>query len=130
MGLDNGICIRRDSAPECASKIFHEEEWEKKYGAIDAAYWNKCRNVRNIIFDLFYIPFDDYFEANMTADDVKQVIAELKKLNKVNYQNKGDCNWDWKTFKRLNRRNIKRMKRLVRLMKKYPKMEVYFYDSW
>ena len=66
----------------------------------------------------------------MTADDVKQVIAELKKLNKVNYQNNGGCIWDWETFKRLNRRNIKRMKRLVKLMRKYPKMEVYFYDSW
>lgn len=130
MGLDNGICIRRNTAPERASKIFHEEVWEKKYGSIDVAYWRKCWNVRNIIFNLFYIPFDDCFEADMTVDDVKRVIAELKKLNKVNYQNKGDCIWDWETFKCLNRRNIKRMKRLVKLMRKYPNMEVYFYDSW
>ena len=130
MGLDNGINIRRNSAPECASNMFHEEEWEKKYGSIDVAYWRKCWNVRNIIFDLFNVPFNDCFEANMTADDVKRVIVELKKLNKNNYQNNGGCIWEWKEFKHINRRNIKQLKRLVRLMHKYPAMEAYFYDSW
>ena len=130
MGLDNGICIRRDSAPECASKIFHEEEWEKKYGSIDVAYWRKCWNVRNIIFDLLDITDFNDSETTITVDDVKRVIAKLKKLNKNNYQDGGGCIWLWSEFKRLNCRNIKQLKRLVRLMHKYPAMEVYFYDSW
>ena len=130
MGLDNGINIRRNTAPECASKIFHEEEWKKKYSHIDVAYWRKCWNVRNIIFDLLDITDFNDSETTMTIDDVKRVIAELKNFNKNNYQDGGGCIWLWNEFEYINRRNIKQLKRLVRLMHKYPKMEVYFYDSW
>lgn len=130
MGLDNGIVIRRNTAPECASKIFHEEEWEKKYNHIDVAYWRKCWNVRNRVFDLLEIEDFNDSETTMTADDVKRVIAELRKLNSANYCDRGDCIWDWGDFKRISRRNIRALKQLARLMKKYPNMEVYFYDSW
>lgn len=130
MGLDNGINIRRNTAPECASKIFHEEEWEKKYNHIDVAYWRKCWNVRGIIFELLEIYDFNDSQTPMTADDVKRVVAELKKLNSVNYRDDGNCIWDWDDFKRINCRNIKALKQLVKLMKKYPTMEVYFYDSW
>ena len=130
MGLDNGIAIRRNTAPECASKIFHEEEWEKKYNHIDIAYWRKCWNVRNRVFDLLVIEDFNDSETTMTIDDVKRVIAELRKLNSANYYDGGGCIWNWHEFKRINRRNVKALKQLVKLMKKYPNMEVYFYDSW
>ena len=130
MGLDNGIVIRRDTAPEYASDIFHEEGCEKKYNHIDVAYWRKCWNVRNIVFELLEIEDFNDSETAMTADDVKRVIAELRKLNLANYCDRGDCIWDWNEFKRINRRNIKNLKRLARLMRKEPTMEVYFYDSW
>ena len=130
MGLDNGINIRRNTAPERASKIFHEEEWEKKYNHIDVAYWRKCWNVRNIVFELLEIEDFNDSETTMTADDVERVVAELRKLNSANFCDRGDCIWDWDEFKYSNRRNIKNLKRLARLMRKEPTMEVYFYDSW
>lgn len=130
MGLDNGIIIRRSTAPECASKMFHEKTWQKINSYIDVAYWRKCWNVRNIIFDLLYIEYFNDSETAMTKKDVKRVIAELKKLNSKNFCDRGDCAWEWKDFKRSNHRNIKALKQLVRLMKKCPTMEVYFYDSW
>ena len=130
MGLDSGINIRRNTAPERASKIFHEEEWKKKYNHIDVAYWRKCWNVRNIVFELLDIEDFNDSETTMTADDVERVVAELRKLNSANFCDDGDCIWDWDDFKRFNRRNIKNLKRLARLMRKEPTMEVYFYDSW
>lgn len=130
MGLDNGISIRRNTAPESASKIFHEEEWAKKYNYIEVAYWRKCWNVRNIVFELLEIYDFNDSQTMMTADDVKRVIAELRKLNSANFCDDGDCIWDWDEFKRINRRNIKALKRLAKLMKKCPDIEVYFYDSW
>ena len=129
MGLDNGVVIRRNTAPECVSKIFHEEEWDKVNSYIDVAYWRKCWNVRNIIFDLLYIEYFNDSETNMSRNDVKRVIAELKKLNSKNFCDRGDCIWEWEDFKRSNRRNIKNLRKLARLMRKYPGMEVYFYDS-
>ena len=66
----------------------------------------------------------------MTADDVVRVIAELKKFNRDNYCDCGDCIWEWEDFKRQNKKNIAAPKRLVRLMKKNDCIEVYFYDSW
>lgn len=130
MGLDNGVVIQRNTAPKCASKIFHEEEWKKVNSYIDVAYWRKCWNVRNIIFDLLHIEDFNDSQTNMTRNDVKRVIAELKKLNSKNFCDCGDCIWEWEDFKRINRRNIHRLRKLARLMRKYPGMEVYFYDSW
>ena len=130
MGLDNGVVIRRDTAPKCASKIFHEKPWKMKYNHIDVAYWRKCWNVRHIIFDLLYIEYFNDSETAMTRKDVKRVIAKLKKLNSKNFCDHGDCTWEWEDFKRINRRNIKRLRKLARLMRKYPDMGVFFYDSW
>ena len=130
MGLDNGIAIRRATAPADVAKIFQEKEWEKKYNHIDVAYWRKCWNVRNIVFDLLEIDDFNDSQTTMTADDVERVIAELRKLNSANYYDGGGCICNWHEFKRINSRNIKALKQLVKLMKKYPDMEVYFYDSW
>ena len=94
------------------------------------AYWRKCWNVRNIVFELLEIYDFNDSQTTMTADDVKRVVAELRKLNSANYRDRGDCIWDWDEFKRSNRRNIKNLKRLARLMRKEPTVEVYFYDSW
>lgn len=94
------------------------------------AYWRKCWNVRNIIFELLGIEEFNDSQTTMTADDVERVVAELKKLNSKNFCDRGDCIWDWDEFKYSNRRNIKNLKRLARLMRKEPTMEVYFYDSW
>ena len=130
MGLDNGISIRRESAPAEALAIF-DDEISKKHGySPDVAYWRKCWNVRNIIFEILYIEDFNDSQTTMGVEDVKRVIAELRKLNRKNYCDRGDCIWDWDEFKQSNRRNIKNLRKLVRLMRKYPAMEVYFYDSW
>ena len=108
-----------------------DDEVSKKYNYDPSvAYWRKCWNVRNIIFDLLYIEDFNDSETNMTRNDVKRVIAELKKLNSANFRDRGDCIWEWEDFKCSKRRNIHRLRKLVRLMRKYPDMEVYFYDSW
>ena len=36
----------------------------------------------------------------------------------------------WNEYKKMNGRHIRQLKYLVRLMKRYPELEVYFYDSY
>lgn len=97
---------------------------------LSVAYWRKCWNVRNIFFDLLnIIDFNDSM-TTMSADDIKRIIVELKKLNSKNFQDRGYCIWDWKEFRKINHRNIKALKKCIKMMKKSPTMEIYFYDSW
>ena len=130
MGLDNGIQIRRKTATKEALIAFDDEMCLKYNYDPSVAYWRKCWNVRNIVFELLEIDDFNDSETTMTADDVERVAAELKKLNSKNFCDCGDCIWDWDEFKHINRRNIKNLKRLARMMRKEPTMEVYFYDSW
>ena len=130
MGLDNGICIRRDSAPITALALFDDEVSKKYNYNPNVAYWRKCWNVRNIVFGLLDIDEFNDSETPMSAEDVTRIITELKKFNRNNYLDCGDCIWEWDEFKQINKRNISALKRLVRLMKKNDNIEVYFYDSW
>ena len=130
MGLDNGIQIRRKTATKEALVAFDDEMCLKYNYDPSVAYWRKCWNVRNIVFELLEIEDFNDSQTTMTADDVERVVAELRKLNSANFCDRGDCIWYWDDFKRFNRRNIKNLKRLARLMRKEPTMEVYFYDSW
>ena len=130
MGLDNGIVIRRETAPDNASKIFNEQEWAKKYEFIEVAYWRKCWNVRQVILDTLYQIFIDEYRVSMSFEDLNNVICSLKKMKKSNWCDYGGCIWEWKEFKSIQKRNIKALKKLRRLMKKYDHIEVYFYDSY
>lgn len=130
MGLDNGICIKRDTVSTKAQLAF-DQEWTLAYGYdLGVAYWRKCWNIRNIVFDICNIEeFNDSCTI-LSIEQIKEIIKELKSMNKYNYCDRGDCIWDWEDFKRNNKKNIAALKQLIKFMKETPTMEVYFYDSW
>lgn len=110
---------------------FDDKEWRVRCNYdIEVAYWRKCWNVRDAIFDILDIKEPNDSVTPMTAEDVEQVIARLKRFTRDNYDYYGGTIWDWIDFKKINKRNISRLKKLLRLMKKYDNIEVVFYDSW
>ena len=132
MGLDNGIVIKRRTDLPAAAFAYFDEEWRAKNNYdLEIAYWRKCWNIRNIIFDLLNIEDFNDSQTAMTIEDVDAVIAALCKINKKNWLEYGSTIWEWKEFKSIQRRNIRNLRRLHRMMKKKPDVfEVYFYDSW
>ena len=132
MGLDNGIEIKRRADLPTAAFAYFDEEWRAKHKCdLEVAYWRKCWNVRNIIFDVLSIENFNDSQTTMTIEDVDAVITALCKINKKNWLDRGSTIWEWKEFKNIQRRNIRNLRRLRRMMKKKPDVfEVYFYDSW
>ena len=132
MGLDNGIDVKiNDKIPGYAFKCFYSE-WRNKYKLdLQVAYWRKCWNVRNMIIETLNIKEVNDSRTTMSIDDVDKVIKMLKRINKKNWLDYGECFWDWKDFKYNNNRNVKNLKLLRKFMKRNPKVfEVYFYDSY
>ena len=109
-----------------------DKDWHAKYEYdLDVAYWRKCWNIRSIIYHVLGAREDNDCQIPMTREDVLVIIAELKQINGKNwYDLPGDSIWSWTEFKDQHKNNIANLKKLARWMKKYPNMEVYFYDSW
>jgi hypothetical protein len=134
MGLDNGIEIKRkDNLPNCV--LCFEEEWRKKYGYdLEVAYWRKCWNVRDIIFDVLRRGDDNNSVIDITREEVLEIIRRLE--NDLHYFDSLEeeawrsCIWGWNDFRRIQKHNIKNLKKLARMMKRHPEIEVIFYDSY
>jgi hypothetical protein len=133
MGLDNGITVRRkDNLPNCV--LCFEEEWRKKYGYdLEVAYWRKCWNVRNIIFDVLRRGDDNDNIIDITREELVEIIHRLEDdLHYFDFLEGewGGCIWEWNEFRRFHKWNLKYLKKLARMMKRHPEIEVIFYDSY
>lgn len=128
MGLDNGILVRKN---DTVNKLFivNKNCLYDYTDSFEIAYWRKCWNVRTDIFDITESWANDNFYTPLDRDDICNIIKLLKSYNKKTWD-RGDSIWTWKEHKRCNRRHIRYLRRLARLMKKYPDLEVYFYDSY
>ena len=73
----------------------------------------------------------DAYKVKLTIDNIKAIRKLLKTYNFKNWEYgwQGSI-WEWHEHKPHNRRHIRNLKKLVRIMKKYPDLEVYFYDSY
>lgn len=96
---------------------------------MEIAYWRKCWNVRGAIADAIG-GIHDNGVTSLSREDVLAIIKELKKFNKKNWDNDGGSIWEWSEIKKIHRGCLRRLRRLARLMKRYPDIEVYFYDSY
>jgi hypothetical protein len=133
MGLDNGIEIRRkDNLPNCVL-CFDNDESRKRYNYdLEVAYWSKCWNVRNIIFDVLRRGDDNDGVINVTREELIEIIHRLE--DGLHYSDFlegewGGCIWDWNEFRYIQKQNMKNLKKLARMMKRHPEIEIYFYDS-
>ena len=131
MGLDNGLCIRRN---ETSMSIYNkikcfEEEWMKEYQYdFEICYWRKCWNIRALIFECIG-SCDNDGEIQVKREDIPNIIEILKSLNEKNWYDYGSSIWEYKEQKPHIKRQIKNLKKVYRLMGKYD-LEVYFYDSY
>lgn len=131
MGLDNGICIRRN---EKSMNIYDklkrfEDDWdqEHKYD-FEVCYWRKCWNIRALIFK----SLDDVKDEGYTSiehEDIPKIMAVLKSLNKDNWTDFGSCIWEWEEQEEYNEHYIENLKYLYDLMAEHD-LDVYFYDSY
>lgn len=128
MGLDNGIIVKKT---ELTKRLFKVKKncFYEYIDDFEIAYWRKCWNVRTDIFDITRGWNNDQSYTALDRDDLYNIIKLLKSYNKKTWDS-GDSIWTWKEHKRCNRRHIRYLRRLARLMKKYPDLEVYFYDSY
>ena len=132
MGLDNGICVKRN---EKSMAIYNklqrfEESWDKEHKYdFEIAYWRKCWNVRSRIIWCLGCGEDDGC-TTIQRDDIPKIISELQSFNAKNWnEDSWGSIWDWDEQKPHMKRYIKNLKYLYRLMSKYD-LDVYFYDSY
>lgn len=102
----------------------------KYSNAYELCYWRKCWNVRGIIFDIVHPKADNDTTTILTADQLLEIAAALKKLNKNTWYEGAGSIWSWEEARRGIKKDIKNLKRAAKIKKKYPHTEIYFYDSW
>ena len=134
MGLDNGINIVRN---DYSNKIKALERFTVSYDRhkeypFEVCYWRKCWNVRADILNIVDQGDAEQYRFYLDISAIKDIIKVFKSYNRKNWQFGGfrGSIWEWFEYKKLNRRHIRNLKRLARIMKKYPDLEVYFYDSY
>lgn len=134
MGLDNGIDIVRNSYSNKikALKRFTSPYDKDKTYPFEVCYWRKCWNVRGDILDIVGVENECQYQFALDVPMIEEIIKVLKFYNKKTWEYGGwsGSTWEWFEYKKANRRHICNLKRLVRIMKKYPELEVYFYDSY
>lgn len=131
MGLDNGLCIRRNEASmgiynklKCfESKLAKEYQWD-----FEICYWRKCYNIRSLIFSCIG-SCDNDGEIPIQREDIPKIISALKSLNAKNWEYEGGSIWTYEEQEPHIKQQIKDLKRVYKLMGKYD-LEVYFYDSY
>ena len=133
MGLDNGIDIVRNSYSnkiKALKRFTISYDRNKKY-PFEICYWRKCWNVRRDILNIVDQSDTEQYRFDLDTSAIKEILKVLKSYNEKNWEYGGYGSiWEWSEHKKFNRRHIRNLKKLVRIMKKYPDLEVYFYDSY
>lgn len=132
MGLDNGIIVKKT---ELTKKLFKVKKncLYEYIGDFEITYWRKCWNVRADIFTITEGWENDQSYTSLDRDDIYNIIKLLKSYNKTTWDSDNFMffsMWTWEEHKKANKRHIRYLKYLYKLMKKYPELEVYFYDSY
>ena len=74
MGLDNGICVKRNEYTESIPELKQfEAEWDQYYGHdFEVAYFRKCYNVRSMVFrGPIKGIHDNYRSEPLSKEDIK-----------------------------------------------------------
>ena len=135
MGLDNGICVKNTEysrAIHSKVNMFSDSIYTERGADYEFAYWRKCWNVREEIIHILGGWEGDMYAYSLSIENVEKIIKVLSNYNFKNWEYGGFLGsiWTWREHKKVNGRHIRQLKYLVRLMKRYPELEVYFYDSY
>jgi hypothetical protein len=130
MGLDNGICIKRnEKSMNIYDKIKRfEDDYDKDHRYdFEVAYWRKCWNVRNLILRLLPIGESEW-EFPITREDVSKIIDTLNSLNAETWDEDMSI-WTWDEQEPHMQRYINNLEYLYELIENHD-LDVYFYDSY
>ena len=135
MGLDNGLCIKRNEYTNNISELKRfEDAWDKdRQFDFEVCYFRKCYNVRHMIIESIKVAYDNDISEMLTVEHIEKIIKGLQSFNADNWQENGGSIWDWDDeeyhYSDKIQRDIENLQYLKELMDKY-KLEVYFYDSY
>ena len=126
MGLDNGIYLRikghRERMKLSGKRFFWDNE---------LAYWRKCWGIREVIIGIIFSSQINEYTYIINREQLKEVIAALKKFNKKSYWDKyAHSIWTFEEFKEGRKRILRNLKWAYRYMKRHPEVIMYFYDSY
>ena len=96
MGLDNGICIKRNAYSESIKPLVKafEKDWAKEYGySFEVCYWRKCWNIRGAIIDILEMDINNDAEVGLSEFNIEDIITFLKSLNEDNWTDYGPSIW-------------------------------------
>lgn len=130
MGLDNGLCVKRnEKSMSVYDKLKRfEDEWDKKCKYdFEVAYWRKCWNVRGIIADNIGGIMDNG-RTSIARDDLFSIIVALKSINAENWDEDYSI-WTWEEQEPHIKQYIENLEYLYELMGEHD-LDVYFYDSY
>lgn len=131
MGLDNGVCIKRN---EKSMNIYDklkrfERDWDKKYEFdFEVAYWRKCWNIRALISKCLG-GSEDNGSTPVNKEEITKIIIALKSLNVDNWDEDDGSIWEWEEQEPWIKQYIENLQYLYELMTQYD-LDVYFYDSY
>ena len=98
---------------------------------MEVAYWRKCWNVRNVIYNTLGVPDENDSVIELSWEDVHNIVQSLEKqIRYSTYEDWGSTFWTWNEFRGFQKYNIKRLKKLARMMKRHPEIEAIFYNSY
>ena len=135
MGLDNGVCVRRNEYTNNIPELKRfESEYDKEHTFnFEVVYFRKCWNIRNDILALINKGASEEYRFNLAKDDIDKIIKLFESYNSKNFTGSGNCIWDWDDedwpYSEKIAQDIEELKILRELMDKYD-LEVYFYDSY
>ena len=135
MGLDNGICVKKNALTQLININNTFIDSNDNSNEIDITYWRKCWGLRNDIMEYLTAKYnvnDDYYSFNLEAEDVTQIIEILISwYDKKKWNSESQSIWTWKEIKGNLLNSIRNLSYLLGKMEDYPNgFIVYFYDSY
>lgn len=136
MGLDNGINFKITDQEKFGEipEWINYTYWDAIYGSdYEIQYWRKCWNVRDVIFSILRIEYEnDNGEYKISLDDLITINKKLRKIYTKKHWDETRSIWSYKEIKRSFRQNLKYANRIAKWLKTKPEgsFELYFYDSY
>ena len=137
MGLDNGICVKKNALTKAINlnDTFIDDDYNYNSNEIDITYWRKCWGLRNDIMEYLTTKYnvnDDYYSFNLEVEDIKQIIEILVSwYDKKKWNSESQSIWTWEEIKVNLLISIRNLYYLLEKMEDYPnEFIVYFYDSY
>lgn len=138
MGLDNGIEIKNltpDTLADIIVNIPTAWVWRNDNNdirCIETLYMRKWWGVRNQIVGYLSAKYRDDWEWKLDTEDleyIKDIFSSWH--NKERWEAEGDSIWSWEdNIPEQLEKHMNTCDKLIELQKKYPNIDICFYDSY